>query len=1354
MSATPSGPRPDMPRPHVGEHNLLAGCCVQVAARVPGQYKILIDSYSTPELDYDVATPRVVLQFGRDDLVQVLEVEVSAAGQQRGRTDSGWVSLVDFSGTELCKLVTASSPNMRMLAELARRTFARLQMRRVNCAFRALVNHVQSSKCRALQAKLDQALSMLRRERIGHRKDLEKRDNIAKTYQSMTAKYERTVSILQKERADRGAEIERRATKLYEQYKKGAGSPRGVLSVPAELLSPQYSPPLLTPERKRDQYDLIAENQTLAQQCERATSALKLEREDREREIDRLVARRIGSDVVDKQIAMFVDRRIRRHMLIVIGTWHARALQQVKTMRQLGNIADRKERLALRLHFMIWSAVVQAAEREREIENSPLFSAAWEHVAATGSGLQTSSGSQTSDTSSVCHEVTPTVDRSRSNNAFVPVRTAIDTAAAKLAKRVARQVDLQVEQELSSAVKREQMIAQLQARVRQKMTRKDFKALAEAHRNKLIATEIDAERLRTTSVQDAMATMESKVAISVKEIEEKAASDLQRKIATAIAQEQAAALIQAGYQKFKARKGLRTLSTEYKQKMHAMKCDTGPQYEAIYSKLVAAHEPSQQQRNDFDMQQTKNELDTHQQAAMILRQRLQASHEFAVAQIQEQAAAEHKNVLMAFETEFAEEIEARDSTAREDAERHEEELQWLLCEHERLAAQAATLHEHQLREQSQRHEAALGETSAKHAVDREQLLLKHRTASMELQESASATLKSEMKALQSLLHGRHRMELAQAEAAQASKHEVMMSERVAETEQVLAVEHGNHLVDIEAEHKSELVSLKSTLSVELKGAEEENKRLQLAHEDAVADLARADSRHRKTLAAHKAHLLCLEDEWEERRRQAHELIIEEAQKTAVVLQSELEVKRQHHESVVSQMQKAADEKEVVLQEIHLRHEEELRSVVNGHAVDREQLLLKHRTASMELQESASATLKSEMKALQSLLHGRHRMELAQAEAAQASKHEVMMSERVAETEQALASKHTATVAHLEAEKMELTLAEAAQASKHEVMMSERVAETEQALASKHAATVARLEAEKTECAQAHALERAAFGESHAVALAEADADATARMEMELAARSAEHMASISAVKASNLAMLAQQASEFMEREKVVEANIRDQYARSISHAEHEAELQLAAVQAKHVTEMQAIDKELEAATTELLAEQSMREDDRIKLVSEHQSHISDIQKKASLEIQNIEDHHGTTIHDFEVTIKKMEQSFASEQGDLIESHAAAMAHRERINSEQRDEDLMALRESLVQDHETTVEAAEAALAAAAEAEKQMCCRVSAAEDAVRGAYLKEILQSIQNANPKAQEPVDGVDGSFSYLLERSISQVC
>ena len=74
-------------------------------AHPPGAYRCVLMSAVTPELDFDPAMPVVVHKYNPGDIVEFSEVAVSATGQQRGRTEAGWVSVVNGAGSDLFQLL-------------------------------------------------------------------------------------------------------------------------------------------------------------------------------------------------------------------------------------------------------------------------------------------------------------------------------------------------------------------------------------------------------------------------------------------------------------------------------------------------------------------------------------------------------------------------------------------------------------------------------------------------------------------------------------------------------------------------------------------------------------------------------------------------------------------------------------------------------------------------------------------------------------------------------------------------------------------------------------------------------------------------------------------------------------------------------------------------------------------------------------------------------------------------------------------------------------------------------------------------------------------------------------------------
>ena len=71
------------------------------AAWGPGSYKCLSKAACTPELEFDPKAPAIVHTFDRDEVVELFEVAMSSAGQTRGRSSSGWVSIISGVGDML-----------------------------------------------------------------------------------------------------------------------------------------------------------------------------------------------------------------------------------------------------------------------------------------------------------------------------------------------------------------------------------------------------------------------------------------------------------------------------------------------------------------------------------------------------------------------------------------------------------------------------------------------------------------------------------------------------------------------------------------------------------------------------------------------------------------------------------------------------------------------------------------------------------------------------------------------------------------------------------------------------------------------------------------------------------------------------------------------------------------------------------------------------------------------------------------------------------------------------------------------------------------------------------------------------
>ena len=62
----------------------------------------------TPQLEYDPAQLSVVHKYGAGEVVAVLQIATTSAGQQRGQTDKGWVSFANTDGTVLFEWLAPS----------------------------------------------------------------------------------------------------------------------------------------------------------------------------------------------------------------------------------------------------------------------------------------------------------------------------------------------------------------------------------------------------------------------------------------------------------------------------------------------------------------------------------------------------------------------------------------------------------------------------------------------------------------------------------------------------------------------------------------------------------------------------------------------------------------------------------------------------------------------------------------------------------------------------------------------------------------------------------------------------------------------------------------------------------------------------------------------------------------------------------------------------------------------------------------------------------------------------------------------------------------------------------------------
>eukprot|EP01052_Picozoa_sp_SAG31_P034737 SAG31_NODE_4098_length_3588_cov_2.607624_6_plen_205_part_01 len=79
------------------------------AVHVPGSYRCLSRSAATPELEYDPKVPVIVHRFAAGEVVEMTEIAESSFGQQRGKTQMGWVSIANAAGEGLFCLASAET---------------------------------------------------------------------------------------------------------------------------------------------------------------------------------------------------------------------------------------------------------------------------------------------------------------------------------------------------------------------------------------------------------------------------------------------------------------------------------------------------------------------------------------------------------------------------------------------------------------------------------------------------------------------------------------------------------------------------------------------------------------------------------------------------------------------------------------------------------------------------------------------------------------------------------------------------------------------------------------------------------------------------------------------------------------------------------------------------------------------------------------------------------------------------------------------------------------------------------------------------------------------------------------------